>query len=603
MVVTAATFGLVAAACSSDGTSDSTTSSPATATASTGGVTTTAAGGGATETTGGSVASAPATTTASSSPATETPKPGGELIMAGDAEVAQPWTPAAMQCDPYCYQRARTFFDELAVVGTDKKVHPYLAESIEHNSDYSQWTVKIRSGVNFTDGTPVNADAVIRNLNDAGSGLLIRKALVDVARNPDDTFVIDKVDDLTLTIHTGKNGDPSQPLSWPGFDFYLTANWALIASPTWLDAVKADPTKATQPVGSGPFIFQSYSPRDSLVVTRNPNYWLKDANGVQLPYLDKITFRVIEDAKTSEQALRSGDIDIFSTSRAQIIQDFHDDDANVEVREQSKYGETSYLLIDLSKDTALQDQRVRCALSYAIDRVELNDLTAAGLPKIANGLFSPGQEGYLDDNGLDTSKQDMDKAKELIDEYEKETGKSDIEIVLGSTADAITQQAAELMTGYWKELGVDARIDTVPQDQYITNALLGADNFIMYQWRSHAGYTIDQQNFWWNSSSVAPDGQISINFGRMSDPDVDANLAIARSDPDPAKRQAAAEAVNRIFAEKCYQIPLSWAIWATASKDSVKGFDEMKTPDGVAYLEQGQTTNGGVIPVAYLWLD
>ena len=69
-----------------------------------------------------------------------------------------------------------------------------------------------------------------------------------------------------------------------------------MASPTWLDQVKADPTKASQPVGTGPFIVQSYAPRDALVVTRNPNYWQKDKDGVQLPYLDKITFRVIEDA-------------------------------------------------------------------------------------------------------------------------------------------------------------------------------------------------------------------------------------------------------------------------------------------------------------------
>ena len=210
-------------------------------------------GGGSTATTAGSVAATTAlatTTTAAAAPGA-TPKPGGDLVMSGDAEVANPWTPAAMQCDPYCYQRARTFFDELAVVGADRKVHPYLAESITPNADFTQWTVKVRPGVNFTDGTPVNADAVIRNLNDTGTALLTAKALVDVARNPDGTFLIDKVDDQTLVIHTGKGGDPSQPLSWPGFDFYLTANWALIASPKWLDEVKSDPTKASQPVGSG----------------------------------------------------------------------------------------------------------------------------------------------------------------------------------------------------------------------------------------------------------------------------------------------------------------------------------------------------------------
>ena len=84
-------------------------------------------------------------------------------------------------------------------------------------------------------------------------------------------------------------------------------------------AVDGDPTKAAQPIGSGPFIVQSYAPRDSLVVTKNPNYWQKDANGVQLPYLDKITFKVIEDSTTTGQALRSGDIDIFSTSSAAVI--------------------------------------------------------------------------------------------------------------------------------------------------------------------------------------------------------------------------------------------------------------------------------------------
>ena len=120
---------------------------------------------------------------------------------------------------------------------------------------------------------------------------------------------------------------------------------------------------------------QSYAPRDALVVTRNPDYWMKDANGIQLPYLDKITFRVIEDAKTSEEALNSGDIDIFSTSRSQIIQDYRDKGDEFGLREQNNYGETYYLIIDLSKDP-LQDQRVRCAMSKAIDRTELNDLTS-----------------------------------------------------------------------------------------------------------------------------------------------------------------------------------------------------------------------------------
>ena len=123
----------------------------------------------------------------------------------------------------------------------------------------------------------------------------------------------------------------------------------------------------------------------------------------------------------------------------------------------------------------------------------------------------------------------------------------------------------------------------------------------MYQWRSHAGYVADSQNFWWNSSASAPDGQLAINFGRLNDPQVDADLAETRSNPDPAKRQAAAEDVNRIFAKNCYQIPLSWAIWGTSFKNDVKGISEAKAPDGTPYFEAGATSNGGVVPVAYMW--
>src|SRR6478735_2150734 len=571
-------LGLIAAACSKKDDNSSDTNAPATSAAATtaggaattaGGAATTAGGGGTATTAAGATTTAASGTTASSAPA-EKAVPGGSMIVAGDAEVANPWTPAAMQCDSYCQQRARTFYDPLVALDNENKVHGVLAESFTPNADSTQWTMKLRSGINFTDGTPFNADAAIRNIQDTGTGTLNAGVFVDVAKNPDKTLKIEKVDDSTFTIYTGKGGDPSQPLPWPNFPIYLAGQWGLMASPTWLDQVDADPTKASQPVGTGPFIVQSYAPRDALVVTRNPNYWQKDKDGVQLPYLDKITFRVIEDADTAQQALKSGDIDITSTSRASVIKDFRDNADKFPMTEVSQYGETYYRLIDLAKNGPLQDARVRCAMSEALDRNEINDLINAGIAQVANGLFSPGQEGYLDDNGFNTD-QNLDDAKKLIDDYKSSTGESNIEVHLGSTADAITQQAAELIAGYWKEIGVNAVLDTVPQDQYITNALLGVDSFQAYQWRNHAGLFIDQQNFWWNSASGITDGTLSLNFGRLNDPTVDADLATARSDPDAAKRKAAAENVNRTFAKNCYQIPITWALWGTPAKPTVKG--------------------------------
>jgi peptide/nickel transport system substrate-binding protein len=605
IVATLVSLGLVAAACGKKNDQGSTATDATTAAT----TATTAAPGG-TEATAPPETSAATTAPATTAPVAK-PVPGGELTMSGEAEVSNAWVPGAMQCDSYCYERARTFFDPIAVIGADTKVHPYLAESITPNADATQWTIKVRSGISFTDGTPVNADAMIDNIQRSGTGLLLGAQLVDLAKIDDPTgatnqdgspkkvFKIDKVDDMTFTIFTGKDGDPNTPLAWPGFDHYLTGQLGFVASPTWLKAVDADVTKATQPVGSGPFIVQSYAPNDSLVVTRNPNYWQKDADGVQLPYLDKITFKVIQDSTTAEGALKSGDIDAFADSNGNVISEVIDD-GSFNVYKQDKYGDTNYLLIDTSKPGPYGDARVRCALSMAVDRQELIDLTGGGLTQVANGLFSPGQEGHLEDNGFNPA-QDIDGAKALIADYQKDHP-GPIQITYGHTADRTGDQVADLLKGYWSQIGVDTTVETIPQDQFITNALFGADNFFIYGWRLHAGLKVDEQNFWWNSKSSVPDGKgLSLNFGRVQDPIIDDNLAIARSDPDPANRQKAAEEINREMAKQCYQIPIDYTLWAVMTNTKVHGIGETVMPDGTKALDGAGW--GGQFWMNAVWVD
>ena len=286
---------------------------------------------------------------------------------------------------------------------------------------------------------------------------------------------------------------------------------------------------------------------------RNPDYWQTDADGNQLPYLDGIEFRVIEDSETAADALRAGDIDIFSTSAALVISDFREEADAFPMIEQDELTETNYILIDLDKPGALQDKRVRCALSLAIDRQELIDATAGGILEPANGLFSPGQQGYLEDNGGSTA-FDPDAAAAMIEEYETETG-TQVAINYGTTTSQINAQVAELLKGYWEAVGVDFEYQQVPQDSFITNALFGDPGFFAYGWRNHAGVTLDNQYFWWHSANAAPDGGLALNFGRVRDDIVDESLETARSATDEAVALEAAETVNKQMASECYQIP------------------------------------------------
>ena len=121
---------------------------------------------------------------------------------------------------------------------------------------------------------------------------------------------------MTFTIFTGKGGDPAQPLPWPEFDAYLAGQWGLIASPTWLEAVKSDPAKASQPVGTGPFVYESYAPRDAFVLTRTPTTGCAMPTATRSPTSTAIEYRVIEDPDTAGEALQSGQIDIMATGTA-----------------------------------------------------------------------------------------------------------------------------------------------------------------------------------------------------------------------------------------------------------------------------------------------
>ena len=538
------------------------------------------------------------TTVPATEPPVETADPvyGGTLLVSGEAEATNPWTPGKIQCDQYCYVRAGSFYDTLVSLNDDGVYAGVLVESYEPNADFTEWTFKVRPGITFHDGTPLDAAAVVYNLQEHGPSLLTAAAVADFGRNPDGTFAIEATDDMTFTIKTGKGGDLSQPVSWATLPAFLSGQIGFVASPAWLEAVKAGTADETKPVGTGAFIVESYAPRDKLVVTRNPDYWREDVAGNQLPYLDRVEFRVIEDSETAAEALQLGDIDIFATSASVVIADFRDLADEFPMLEQDRFVETNYTMIDLDKAGPLQDKRVRCALSKAIDRQELIDLTGGGILQVANGLFSPGQEGYLEDNGFDTA-QDLEGAQALVDDYLAENP-GPIVVQYGTTVSAINSQIAELTAGYWSEIGVDTTIVQIPQDQYITKALFGDPDYQMFGWRQHGGRGIDGQYLWWHSSTAQPDGGLSLNFARLRDPVIDENLEAARGETDPAKRQEYAANINRQMAAECWNIPGSWTLWGVPHGAAVQGVGGGILPDGSKRSE-----TGGFFGVGNIWID
>jgi len=551
------------------------------------------------ETTTGLGTEAPTTTTA------EKPVLGGKIVVAGEAEAGTPWTPYATNCDSYCDMRIQNVYDKLAALDTDLKVHPFLAETITPNADFTEWTLKMRSGITFTDGAPLDADGVILNLQAAFGSPLIAAAVKDLARVPTEGLAagqlppvkITKVDDLTLTIFTGLNGDPTKPLPWPGFDYYLTGQGAFIASPTYLLAALAteDHTGAgLLPVGTGPFIMTSFTPGDRMVMKKNPNYWMKDADGVAYPYLDEIEFRVIPDAVTRQQALESGDVDLISTSSGNSVADLRTKADKYPMLEQTKGSETNHVLLHLTKEQ-LKSRDLRCAMAQAIDKQALIDLVGGGILTPANGPFSPGQEGYLEDNG--SLPYDPAAAKAGVDAYKAANGGKAPKVIYSTVPDADSLTQAQYLQQVWGEAGIEVEIKQIEQSTLIVNALFGAPDFDAFGWRNHGGLFVDNQYFWWYGPTAPPDGQLALNFGRLTDPVIDGLLEQQRSELDPVKRQSIAEDINRQFAKECWILPISWTIWGIASNGKIGGLGTFQMPDG-----SGTTVRDGVFFPGQVWL-
>ena len=198
-------LALVAAACGSDDSGSS-----AGTTAAGGGAATTAAGG--------------AATTAAA--AAETPVPGGKLVMGIEADTGSPWEPSKALLAISGHTVIRSIFDSLTIVTDDGKVVPYLAESVTPNADYTVWTIKVRSGVTFHDGTPLNVGRRHRQPDPSRrSRSSPRRSSPTSRRTRTARPQIAAVDDLTVAI--------TMTRPWVPFPLYLSGAIGYMASPTW----------------------------------------------------------------------------------------------------------------------------------------------------------------------------------------------------------------------------------------------------------------------------------------------------------------------------------------------------------------------------------
>lgn len=479
------------------------------------------------------------------------PKRGGKLIYGVEADTSGGFCLPEGQLAISGMLVVRAVYDTLTVPDSKGDYVPYLAKSLSHSADYKTWTINLRSGIKFSDGSDLTATVVKNNLDAYRGTYPGRSPLLF-------KFVFGNIADTKVTGPLSVQVDMTKP--WVAFPAYLFSSSRLgIMGQKQLD----DKTHCgTDLVGTGPFTFKSYTPNQKLDAVRNPHYWQIAPDGKPYPYADSIEFRILPDGTARDQALESGTINLMHTSDAEDIsgalKDLRDQGkANMFVSENS--AEISFIQLNATKPP-FNDLRMRQALAMGADRSAINQEQNNGLPTVADGPFAPDSVAYLKDPGF--PKFDVAKAKALVASYEKDTGKK-ASFNLSTTTDPSTLQLAELIQQKAQAMGVTVKLVQRDQAALINDAIGKAYQAMVF--RNFPGGDPDINYVWWYGKGNP------VNFSGFDDPVINKDLDAGRSETDPAKRKADYQDINREFAKKVWNIWAWYTPWAVVESPHVHG--------------------------------
>ena len=468
------------------------------------------------------------------------PVEGGRLVIGLEGET-DGFNPVANRFAVSGHSVALAIFDPLMMRNADGEVVPYLAQSLEPNEEYTVWTLKLREGITFNDGTPLDSAAVVKNMQAHLDSALTGPALSQVAS-------VEATDPMTVTINMDN--------PWVPFPAYLTGQLGYMAAPSMLD----DPEGSRSPVGTGPFVFEEWVPGQRFRATKNADYWRAEEG---LPHLDEIEFRPIVEAQSRLSAVQSGEVDTMHTSDSGTIVAMRDA-GDLQVLELDQGAtEENFILLNTARPP-FDNKNARLALAHATDRERYVEIIQRGVNAVASGPFS-GQEEF---ETPDFPEYDPEKARELVQAYEEESGQP-LTFQYSTTNAAVNLPAAQLFQDMWAEVGIEAEIDQVEQSTLISNAITG--EFQANGWRQHGEEDPDQAFVWWDINNAKELGTLSLNFGRYKNEELQQILQEARENPDEESRRDAYAQVAEIFAEDVPFLYLSRTLWAYAAKQDVGG--------------------------------
>ena len=327
---------------------------------------------------------------------------------------------------------------------SDNKIKPLLALSYVQETP-TAIVVKLRPDVKFTNGEPMNADAVIFSFN----------ILIDPKQTPAYTRYFEgfskatKVDDLTVRMETKY---PIPPME-------LTLSLFFVVPPKYWTEVGLE-AYGRKPIGTGPFVFESWTRDAQVVLKKNASYWGTPPAGV-----DELVFKPVPDDNARVAGLMAGEYDVINNIPVSDVADLRNRQ-DLTVIPVNSFSIVSLILSMLDEHKSpLHDKRVRHALNYAVDKKAIIDnLFFGGAVSLNGQLLRKTQLGYNPD--LTDFPYDPAKAKALLAEAGYPNGfEIPFKVPVGSYQQG--QEVAEAAAGMLAAVGVKPKIQLIEAGEYL----------------------------------------------------------------------------------------------------------------------------------------
>jgi peptide/nickel transport system substrate-binding protein len=455
------------------------------------------------------------------------PQRGGQITVLKDASFDGSW-PSGL--DPATNTTGGANIAQMAAIygglfqitanpdGSGAKVTPHQAESYQVLDQGRTLKIKIRQGITFTDGRPLNAEAVRFNIDRNMKSTCTCRPLWQLAKN--NAITTEGTDTVVLRF--------AVPTASAINNFPIAnVNW--IASPTSLRSM-GEAQFRVKPVGAGPFKVVSNRLSSELVLERNPNYFRKG-----LPYLDRLTFKSIGGDQAAYQALLAGQGDAFEGMTTTPLLEQAEKNNRLTVTSQPP---TSPYVIQLNTQIApFNNEKARQAIYHATDFNAISRGVFKGKYPVSQtftapgGLFHhpqgvPGYRGY-----------NLNEAKRLVQEV------GGIDVTLGTIADYVARQVNIALQTQWRQAGINVKIEDYQLNRLI-QVFNGKKWTAMLQtagaWDPAAGVGVA-----FRFASTSP-------FTGVKDPRLDAMLNQAASEVDPTKRDQIYQQAGKHIADNSY---------------------------------------------------